>query len=185
MIPILSLWMPILASAVFVFVVSSLVHMVLRYHASDFRGLPNEEATADVLRSANLSPGQYHLPHCDSLKEVATPEMQEKFKRGPVAIVTVMRSGPPAMGKALVQWFAYTVVVGVFIAYLAGRFLPAGEEYLTVFRFAGTAAFLGYGLGPIVDSIWKGVPWITTLKNLLDGLLYSLVTAGAFGWLWP
>lgn len=185
MISIASLWLPILAAAVFVFVVSSLVHMVLKYHASDFRGLPNEEAAMDVLRGADLAPGQYHMPHCADFKEVGTPEMQEKFKRGPVGILTIFPSGPPTMGKALVQWFLYTLLVGVFVAYLAGRFLPVGAEYLTVFRFAGTAAFMAYCLGPTVDSIWRGVPWSTTAKNLLDGLLYSLVTAGAFGWLWP
>lgn len=185
MIPILSLWMPILVAALFVFVVSSLVHMVLRYHATDFRGLPNEDAVADALRGSDPSPGQYHLPHCASVKDVGTPEMQEKFQRGPVAILTVFPSGPPSMGKALVQWFLYTLLIGVFVAYLASRFLTAGEEYLTVFRLTGTAAFMAYGLGPVVDSIWRGVPWSTTAKNLLDGVLYSLVTAGAFGWLWP
>ena len=89
------------------------------------------------------------------------------------------------MPKLLGLWFAYSVLVGVFVAYLAGRTLAPGTDYLAVFRFAGTVAFMSYGLSQIVNSIWMGQRWGPTIKHVLDGLLYSLVTAGAFGWLWP
>jgi hypothetical protein len=54
-----------------------------------------------------------------------------------------------------------------------------------VFRFAGTTAFLGYAFALAHDSIWFKRRWSTTVKFLFDGLLYGLLTAGTFGWLWP
>lgn len=185
MVPISSLWLPILASAVFVFLVSSVLHMVLKYHNTDYRQLPKEGELLAAMRGAGVSPGLYHFPYCASPKEMGTDEMVEKFKQGPVGLLTVMPSGPMAMGKYLVQWFVYSVLVSVFVAYLAGRTLGPGAEYLMVFRVAGTAGFMTYGLSCLVDSIWKGAPWGATFKGVFDGLLYGLVTAGAFGWLWP
>jgi hypothetical protein len=100
-------------------------------------------------------------------------------------MVTVLPSGPPVMWKHLVQWFIYCLVLGVFVAYLAGRTLGPGAEYLTVFRVAGTAGFLGYAAAHASDSIWKGQSWSTTINHMFDGLVYGLLTAGLFGWLWP
>jgi hypothetical protein len=76
-------------------------------------------------------------------------------------------------------------VVGVFAAYVAGRALPEGAHYLAVFRFAGVTGFVAYALAGWQESIWYKRPWSVTLKNTFDGLLYGLVTAGTFGWLWP
>jgi hypothetical protein len=185
MVPISSLWLPILAAAVLVFIVSSILHMVLKYHQSDFRPLPKEGETLAALRSAGLTPGLYQFPYCSSPKEMGNEEVVAKFEQGPVGLLTVMPSGPMAMGKYLTSWFLYSILVSVFAAYLSGRTLAAGTDYLTVFRVAGTAAFMAYGLSCLVDSIWKGIPWSSTLKNVFDGLVYALVTGGAFGWLWP
>jgi hypothetical protein len=109
----------------------------------------------------------------------------EKQKQGPVGMLTVFPSGPPAMPKYLATWFVYTVIVGFFTAYLTGRTVASGAHYLAVFRVAGTAAFMAYGLGTLVNSIWKGQPWGTTIKEVIDGLIYGSLTAGTFGWLWP
>jgi len=114
-----------------------------------------------------------------------SPEMQEKFKRGPVGLLTVIPSGAPAMGKYLVKWFLYCVLVSIFVAYLTGRTRTPGTEYLEVFRIAGTVGFLGYGLALVQDTIWKGEDAVVTLKHVFDGLIYGLLTAGTFGWLWP
>jgi len=185
MISILSLWQPILASAVFVFIASSILHMLLKYHHTDFRKLPDEEGTLANLRSLDLTPGLYHFPHCAAPSEAGKPEMIEKFNKGPVGLVTIFPSGPPNMAKHLTLWFLYSVLIGVFVAYIAGRTHADGTSYLSIFRFTGTVAFMAYGVGPIVDSVWKGVPWSSTAKGVFDGLVYALVTAGAFGWLWP
>lgn len=185
MVPILSLWAPIALSTVLVFFLSSILHMVLSYHRSDYRPLPNEQEVADVMRRGHLTPGTYMYPHCADSKSMATPEMQAKFKEGPVFWMSVIPSGLPVMGKFLTQWVLFVLGASIFVAYLTGAVLAPGAPYLTVFRVAGTAAFLLYGYGCIVNSIWKGQPWSTTFKEVADGLAYALVTAGCFGWLWP
>ena len=184
MVPLTALWLPILVAAVIVFVASSLMHMLLPYHRSDYRQLPDEDKLLTALRAANLKRGFYVFPFC-SHKDMKSPAMTEKYKQGPVGMLTVLPSGPPAMPKFLGLWFGYCLIVGLFVAYLSGRTLTPGVSYLVVFRVAGTAAFLAYGLGHLIDSIWKGQMWGTTIKHVFDGLVYGLLTAGTFGWLWP
>lgn len=185
MVSLTALWLPILLSAVFVFVASSIIHMVLGYHGSDYGKLPGEDDVGAAMREAGVQPGTYVLPHCKSPKDMGSPEMIEKYKRGPVALVTVTPNAPPAMGKLLAFWFVFCLVIGVFAAYLAGRTLGPGAEYLAVFRIAGTTAFLGYSAAEPIASIWKAQPWSVTLKHVFDGLIYALLTGGVFGWLWP
>jgi hypothetical protein len=185
MAPLLTLWMPIVVAAVLVFLLSWILHMVFRHHASDFRPLPREAETLAALRGAALTPGLYHFPYCPSPRDMGSPEMRERFRTGPVGQLVVWPSGPPAMGRYLALWFLYCLLVGVFVAYLAGHTLAAGTPYLAVFRVTGATAFMAYGLASFVLSIWRGYPWSATFKEVFDGLLYSLVTAGAFGWLWP
>ncbi len=185
MITIAALWMPIVVAGVAVFFVSSILHMVLKYHAADYKKIPNEAEALAGLAKAALPPGYYMFPACESMKEMGTPEGIEKFRRGPVGTLTLLPNAPMAMGKTLGQWFVYCLVVSFFLAYLAGRTLAPGIDYLVVFRFVGTAAFLAYGVGNIVNSIWMGVPWSNTLRAVFDGLVYALVTGGCFGWLWP
>lgn len=185
MVPLTALWLPILVSAVIVFVASSIVHMLLPLHKSDYRQLPQEDKVLDALRAAGVTPGRvYHFPFCTH-KDMKSPETVEKFKRGPVGLLTIIASGAPAMGKYLTQWFLYCVLIGVFVAYLTGRTRSAGTEYLEIFRVAGTTAFLGYAVAQIQDSIWKGQTWGVSFKHVIDGLIYALLTAGTFGWLWP
>ena len=185
MVPIMSLWIPILLSAVIVFVVSSIIHTVLTYHRTDFAKVPAEDEVMEALRRFDIPPGDYVIPCPGSHKDMNTPEFLEKVTKGPVAFVTVMPSGPPSMRKSLVQWFVYCVVVGIFAAYIAGRALEPGAHYLAVFRFAGATAFVGYALALAQSSIWYKRAWSSTLKSTFDGLLYGLLTAGTFGWLWP
>jgi hypothetical protein len=185
MISLTALWLPILASALIVFFASSIIHMLLPIHKSDYRKLPDEGRVLDAMRTAGVTPGRmYHFPFCTH-KEMKSPEAQERFKRGPVGLLTVIPSGPPAMGKYLGQWFGFCVFISIFVAYLAGRTLNPSAEYLAVFRVAGTTAFLGYAAASIQDSIWKGQTWGVTAKHVVDGLIYALLTAGTFGWLWP
>lgn len=184
MVSILSLWLPILLSAIGVFVLSSLIHMVLGYHKNDFTQIPNEEEVMNDLRKYNIPPGEYVFPYAGSSKALKSPEFLEKVKRGPVAFITVLKSGKQNMTQSLVLWFLYSIVVSIFTAYIAGRALPAGAPYLSVFRFAGATAFIGYSVALWQNSIWFKRSWLTTLKNTFDGLLYALLTAGIFGWLW-
>ena len=185
MVTLTELWMPIVVSAVAVFVVSSLIHMVVKWHAPDYSGLSNEDAVRDALRKGGVAPGFYVFPFCKGMKDMASPEMVKKYTEGPVGHVVIRPSGAPNMGKYLGAWFGYCVLVSFFLAYLAAHTVAKGTAYLEVFRVVGTAAFLVYGLSQLLDAIWKGQRLSATAKYVLDGLLYALFTAGVFGWLWP
>lgn len=185
MVTITALWLPILVSAALVFVASSVIHMLLGYHAGDMKKLPSEDRVAQAFREADVSPGDYAIPYAGSREEWSSPEITEKMNRGPVAVITVRPSGPFAMGPVFVQWFLFCILVSVFAAYLTGRAAGPGAEYLDVFRFAGTTAFVGHGLALWGDAIWFGRRWSTVMRYNLDALIYGLLTAGVFGWLWP
>jgi len=185
MVPILSLWLPILAAAVIVFVASSLLHMALPYHKGDYAKLPHEDDVMEAMRKAGVQPGDYMMPSAGSMAALKDPAFLEKYAKGPVGAMTIMPSGTPTMGPQLALWFVYCVVVGIFAAYIAGRALQPGAHYLAVFRFAGATAFIGYSLALWQDSIWYKKKWSTTIKNTIDGLIYGLLTGGTFGWLWP
>jgi hypothetical protein len=183
MVSIPSLWLPILVSSVIVFLASWIIHMLLPYHRGDYQKLPDEEAARVALRA--IPPGDYMIPRPDSHDAMRRPEFMEKLVQGPVAMLTVRRPGRPNMGSFLSQWFVFSLFVGVLAAYISGRALGAGVGYLPVFRFAGCTAFIAYGVAMIPESIWYGRSWSTTIKNLFDALIYGLLTAGTFGWLWP
>jgi hypothetical protein len=180
-----ALWLPIVLSAVLVFITSSLVHMVLKYHASDYRLLPNEDAVRAAIRAGNPEARQYIIPYCKEMKELESPEMKQKFQEGPVAVLNNKPSGQTSMGKSLVQWFIFSLIVSFFIAYLTSRTVAPGTPYLQVFRVVGTIGFLAYAAAQIPAAIWMGKPWSVAWKEVFDGLLYGCVTAGTFGWLWP
>jgi hypothetical protein len=185
MVPVTSLWIPIVVSAVLVFLVSSIIHMVLPYHRKDFRKLPSEDEIMEALRKFKVPPGDYMMPCGEGPGAMKDPKFLEKFAQGPVLVMTVMKGGQVNMGPQLLQWFIYGIVIAVFAAYIAGRALGPGASYLQVFRFAGATTFIAYALGLWQDSIWYQRSWGTTLKNTFDALVYGLLTAGVFGWLWP
>jgi hypothetical protein len=185
MVPVLSLLIPIALSAVLVFIASSIIHMALpAWHRNDLRKFPNEDAVLNALRPLNLQPGEYGIPKPASTTDMQTPEFQAKWKAGPVAFITV-RPSDFSMGATLFQWFLYSLLVSLFAGYVAGVAFGPGTEYLRIMQVAGCVAFVGYAMGAPPQSIWWGQSWSRTLRNMLDGLLYGLLTGGTFGWLWP
>ncbi len=185
MVSIVALWLPILVSAVFVFVVSSLLHMVLPLHAKDFQPLPAENDVMEALGKFSIPPGDYMMPCPRGLQGMRDPDFKAKFKRGPVGIMTLYRAGEMNMGPSLLQWFVYLLVVGVFAAYVSSRAVGADATFRSVFRFAGVTAFLGYFVALAQESIWYHRSWATTAVYAFDGLVYALITGATFGWLWP
>ncbi len=184
-VPVLALWLPIVVAAVIVFVASSIIHMLLPYHRNDLRQVPREDDVMGALRGFEIPPGDYFMPRAGSMAAMKDPAFVEKQKQGPVAIMTVLPNGPSAMGGTFVLWFLYTVVVGAVVAYVTGHALGVGAAYRTVFKLAGATAFAGYALALPPFSIWYKRSWVTTCKSMFDGLVYALLTAGTFGWLWP
>ena len=185
MVTVVSLWLPVLLSAVAVFFASWIIHTVLKYHNNDFKKMPNEDAVMDALRKFNVPVGEYMVPRCDNMKQMKEPAFLDKMNKGPVLLMNVMPNGLINMGKVLGLWFIYCAVVSVFAAYIAGRALPPGSEYLAVFRFAGTVAFTGYTLAMWQSAIWYRRPVSTVLKQTFDGLIYGCLTGGVFGAMWP
>ena len=178
------LWIPIVLSAVLVFLASSVIHMLLKWHNNEYRKLPNEDAVRDAIRAGPAGPGQYAIPHCQEMKEMQSPEMTRKFTEGPVALVVLRMPGPPKMGGALLKWFIYGLAVALIVACLAGGVLPAGAGRQAGV-LAGAMAFLVYGGGSVPNAIWMGKPWSSALKELLDALIYGVITGATFAWLWP
>jgi hypothetical protein len=179
------LWLPILLSAVLVFIASSVIHMASPWHKSDYGKVPNEDKVMDALRPFAVPPGDYMVPRPSGPQDLRAPEFAEKMSKGPVMMLTVMPNGTMSMSRSLSLWFVYCAVVGYFAAYIAASALPVGAPYLKVFRFVGAAAFIGYALALWQMSIWYRRAWSTTIKVTVDGLIYALLTAGMFGWLWP
>ena len=185
MITIASLWLPILLSAVIVFVASTIIHMGPFWHRGDYPRMPREAEVLNALRPFAIPPGDYFIPRAGGMQEMRSPEFKEKLNQGPVAVMTVMPNGMMSMQRNLLQWFVFLIVVGVFCAYIAGRTLPAGTSYLRVYQIVGATAFIGYVLALCELSIWYRRSWSLTAKAALDGLIYAALTGGTFGWLWP
>ena len=82
MVPLTALWLPIVLSAVAVFIASSLIHMVIGWHNADYAKLPDEDAIRGAMRDAGLDAGEYFFPRADTAKDNMGPEMQAKVRRG-------------------------------------------------------------------------------------------------------
>ena len=180
-----ALWLPILLSAVAVFIASSVIHMALPWHKADYPPVPHEDKVLDALRPFAIAPGDYMVPRCSDMAQMRSPEFKAKMEKGPVLIMTVFPNGMMSMNRSLVQWFVFSLVVAVFAGYVACSALPVGAPYPKVFRVVGTVAFVAYSLGLWPLSIWYRRAWGTTIRSTIDGLVYGLLTAGMFGWLWP
>lgn len=185
MVPLSALWLPVVLSAVLVFLASSVIHMVLPIHKKDLKKVPDEDAFQDAFRRMGITPGDYAVPCAGSSHAMKEPAFVEKMAKGPVVFMTVLAGGHTFMGTSLALWFAYCLVVGVFGGYVGGRALAPGASYLDVFRFVGTVAFACYAMSLPQASIWYKRNWGTTVRSMIDGLVYGSLTAGTFGWLWP
>ena len=181
---IAALWLPILLSAVVVFIVSAAVWMVMPHHKNDFSPASDQDALMDAVRGSTPGPGMYYFPWAAGGEN--SPEYREMARTGPVGILRVR--DPEAvlnMGPAMLKSVSLYLVVSVFVAYLASVALAPGAAYLSVFQVTGTAAFMAYGFIGYQEAIWFGLPGRVAFKHSLDGLAYALLTAGIFGWLWP
>ncbi|MBK7090111.1 MAG: hypothetical protein IPH59_00035 [bacterium] len=178
------LWAPILLSAVFVFVVSSIIHMVLKYHANDFKKVPDQDSVQAALRPFNISAGDFMLPRADSMKDCSTPEFVEKLNKGPIVIMTVLKNSQMNMGKVwssgscTASWSAYSPPISrgmrcSRVAHTSVCFALSDARRLWDIPLALLKA--EFGMVEIGDCP----------EDSFDGLLFAVVTAGTFGWLWP
>ena len=185
MVSIMSLWLPILVSAVIVFILSSIIHMVTPFHKGDLKALPREDDVMNALRAFAIPPGDYGMPRAGSMEQMKSAAFLDKMRKGPVAFMTFRAPGPFSMNSTLVLWFIYSIVISFFAAYIGSVTLAPGTPYLKVFQIVGCVAFIGYALALPQGSIWWGKNWGSTIRTMIDGLIYGLMTGGTFGWLWP
>lgn len=179
------LWLPIVVAAVLVFIASSLIHMVFKWHNSDYRKLANEDDVQAVMRTGAPARGMYTIPHCTDMKAMQDEAMQKKLNDGPVVFMTVMRNGPPRMGAALGLWFLLNLAIAAIAGAVALHAFGLSIEPARAACAVGTISFLAYGGGGVQAGIWMGKPWGSVAKDLLDALIYGAVSALAFWWLWP
>jgi hypothetical protein len=183
---LLSLWLPILLSAVVVFVISSLIHMVIKWHASDYHGFTNEDAVRDAIRAGHPAPGQYFVPYCADMKEMGSEAMQKKFREGPVGQVILRPNGMYNMGKSLGLWFLWSLAIAVVAAFLASRVFGLDHAHARgAAKLVGAVTFIAHGFGTVTESIWMGRPWSSSAKHVLDAVLYAIGSGLVFCWLWP
>ncbi len=184
MISLIDLWLPILLSAVIVFIASSIIWMATPIHKRDYQGPGDQEGPlTDLLRRSGLKPGVYVVPWCD--RSTRDPVVRERFMAGPWAMLTVMGSGPK-MGKSLSMWMLHLLIVGTVVAYVVSSAgLARGTSYWLVFRMAATVALLAHAGYALPMSIWHGQPWRQIPGRLFDGVVYALLTGGCFAGFWP
>lgn len=186
MVSLAALWLPILLSAVIVFIASAIIWTVLPYHRTDHGPISEEDGVMTALRERGVGPGMYVFPWASSAKEAGTDEYKAKVREGPVGILRVKTAESQlSMGPQLVKSFVFYLGVGLFVAYIASRTIPAGEEYMKVFQITSTVTFMTYAGAYFQEGIWFGLRWSAVWKNVFDALVYGLLTAGVFGWLWP
>lgn len=182
MVTVAQLWLPILVSAVFVFIASAFAWMALPHHKKDILPLPKESPIPGQTR--DLKPGVYMYPSCGDRKEMGTDEFKKRFNEGPWGVLNVLPS-KPNMARCMIMVFIAYVLVGVFVGYVTGLARAPGAGYLEVFRVAGATAVGIYCLGWMPHAIFHGKPARAWATDLIDGVVYGLITAGTFAWLWP
>ena len=180
-----ALWLPILLSAVFVFLASFVLHMALPWHKHDYRGVPQEEQVVAALRPLAIPPGDYMVPKAKSMDQMRSPEFTGQLRQGPVVVMTVLPNGPTAMGPLLAKWLVYLLVVSFIAGGIAAHVLPQGTEHHVIMHLTGMVAFLAYALALWQMAIWFRRSLGTTVRATIDGLVYGLITGATFAWLWP
>jgi len=104
MVALSSLWLPILVSAVIVFIASNVLSMALPFwHRGDYGQLPDEKSIVDALVPAKS--GQYIVP-CVNWNKLPAEERAAMESR-PMAFVLVRNPEKFAFGAALVQHFVH------------------------------------------------------------------------------
>jgi hypothetical protein len=177
------LWLPIVISAVLVFVVSAITHMFIPARQTEWGHLHKEADLQEALRGAK--PGLYGFPMPADPGHRGKPEALKRWAEGPSGWLSVVPPGPINMGRNLGLSFLLNLLVSAFVAYIAIHALGVAPHYRAVFRMVGSIGFLAYAVGTVYEGIWFWKPWKSLAYNVIDALLYGLVMAGTFGWLWP
>ena len=185
MIGFVALALPALVSAVAVFLLSFVLHMLLPWHRSDYGRVPREDELMDAVRPLAIPQGDYLVPRPTGPQEMRSPEFKAKLERGPVMVLTVWPNGSTSMARNLVSWFLFSFVISFIAGHIADRVLGVNPDRYLVLHTVGLATFLGYVGGLWQMSIWYRRKWSTTIKATVDGAIYAAVTGFIFCSMWP
>ena len=178
------LWLPILLASIAVILAGNIIYMLLPYHRKDFKRLPDEESIRAAIKAQNLERAQYAIPYAVPHEAVDREALQEKFDAGPVGTLVIGRNGN-TMTRQLIQYVVFVLALSIAIAYVAFTTLSGNESgFWEIFRVTGIVAFLAHGGAHFFHSIVFHQPWGVTLRYVMDAMVYALLTAGFFAWLW-
>ena len=176
--------LPALVAGVIVWLAGSIIHMALPHHKTDYSPLPSEGSVTDALRDSGIEPGQYLFPMPAKPGDWKDEDFQARAKRGPVGITVIGPNGMPNMGKQLGLHLVYTIVVSIFVGYIAYAGLGPDADYLTTFRVTGCAALIAYSAAHFANVIWYFYNPSYAWKFFFDAIIYAVLTGGTFGWLY-
>lgn len=181
---LMTLWLPILLSAVAVWIAAAVVWMALPHHKNDFIRLPEEEGFMDAVVRLGIRPGNYVFPDFRGREAMKSERVCKALEHGPVGHLSLWQP-PLGMGGKMVGTFIVYLVVSALIGYLAVVTLPRGAEFARVFRVVGTAGVLAYSFAFIPNGIWFGAYRRTIVAGIVDGVAFGVITGAIFAWLWP
>jgi hypothetical protein len=179
-----ALWLPILLSAVGVWFASFLIWAISPLHKKDWKGLPDENAFAAAIKGLAIPPGNYGFPHAADNKACRDPEFKKKWTEGPAGMLSVWPT-KTAMGPKMLLTFIVYILMGVFIAYIGSLALMPGADQKSVFRLVGAAGILGYCFSFLPNAIWFNHTPRAIVQCVIDGVIYGLITAAVFAFMWP
>lgn len=185
LVPVPELWLPVLLSAILVFFAGFILNAMLPHHRSDYVPVEDEDRVMNALRASGQGTGNFMFPYVGSHAALKDPEVKARFEAGPMGFLYMVPPTAAVQGKQLIQYFVYALIVSAAIAYAAGISVARGAEYMVVFRFVGTVAWMTYAGYVAIDSIFYGFKWSSSWKKMFDAFVYACLTAGVFSWLWP
>ena len=175
-----SLILPIVLSAVALFIASFLSWMVLQLHKQDWVKLAQEEKFIEAARGCDIPPGSYAFPACGCPEEMKSDEFKKKLEAGPHGIMTVF--GPISMGRNLGLTFVYFLVASFCLAYLTTLAVPPGADFMKVFRFVATAGFMTFYSAIVPHAIWFKC---RIVGHLIESVAFAAIIGAIFAAMWP
>ncbi|MEX2122115.1 MAG: hypothetical protein WD847_21225 [Pirellulales bacterium] len=177
---LVSLVLPIIVSSVALFFASFLSWMVLPFHRKDWVKLEKEDDFLEAVRKSAIPRGSYMFPCAQTPAEMKSEEHVKKWESGPCGVITVFPK--VNMGRNLGLQFLYLLVVSFFLAYLAALAIQPGADFMTVFRFVSTAAFMAFLAGIVQHAIWFHA---RIVGHVIESVAYAAIAGAVFAALWP
>lgn len=183
---LLSLWLPILLSAVAVWFVSTLFGMPFLHHRDDWVGLPadREDAFMEAVRRIGIGPGNYLVPDFRTRAAMESETVKRAIEQGPIGHLSLWPT-PLSMGGKMLGTLLVYGAASIVIGYLASLTLPRGAEFGRVFQTVGVAGVLAYCFAFLPSGIWFGAYKRTLIFSIIDGVVYAAITGAIFAWRWP